>query len=296
MALSNRLRYSFSTLLATLINPIGIGLWQYLPRLFFGQFNKTIVELQPLGLNDLKSPVWYPFYFLVLVALLLVWRVFRRARQTSPELLYSFVLIAVLAYLGFSCRRLIPFNALVLIYECAWLRAALPTRQPGLLALGADKLKQMFKVDATWIAFSTALMFAGLFLIATGPVKPQLPQSSSAFAYPGEVLEYMREHPPVGCGFNAPQLGDVLIWQLHPCPRIFIDTRFDMYGAKPVNDYRSIAACQPGWQAALDRYRCDWAFVSSEDQLANALKLSSQWKLLVRGQTSLYFVRNRSLL
>ena len=205
------------------------------------------------------------------------------------------MLIAVLAYLGFSCRRLIPFNALVLIYECAWLRAALPTRQPGLLALGADKLKQMFKVDATWIAFSTALMFAGLFLIATGPVKPQLPQSSSAFAYPGEVIEYMREHPPVGCGFNAPQLGDVLIWQLHPCPRIFIDTRFDMYGAKPVNDYRSIAACQP--VARLSRplpLRLGLRF--KRGSTGERSQAKNQWKLLVRGQTSLYFVRNRSLL
>ena len=53
----------FSTLLATLINPIGIGLWQYLPRLFFGQFNKTIVELQPLGLNDLKKSGLVPVLF-----------------------------------------------------------------------------------------------------------------------------------------------------------------------------------------------------------------------------------------
>ncbi len=180
-----------------------------------------------------------------------------------------------------------------MIYECAWLRSLLPPRGNGVLTIASEKLKQLFQVDVGWCALSTGIALSGVLMIATGPVKPRLPQPSSAFVYPDEIISYMRQHPPQGRGFNAPQFGDVMIWNLSPCPQIFLDTRFDMYGATLVDQYRKIVGCRTGWQEMFESYGCDWLFLLKDDPLALKFKDSPQWKTVVSGTNSVFMIRNR---
>ena len=128
-------------------------------------------------------------------------------------------------------------------------------------------------------------------MIASGPVKPRLPQPSVAFAYPDAVVAYLKEHPPAGHGFNSPHFGDVMIWNLTPCPQIFIDTRFDMYGAALVEEYRAIVACKPGWQELFARYNVDWIFIHDKQPLADWVRSSPDWNVVATSKGALFAVR-----
>jgi hypothetical protein len=124
-------------------------------------------------------------------------------------------------------------------------------------------------------------------------VKPHLPQASKAFEYPAQVIKYMGEHPAGGRGFNAPQLGDVMIWQLESPPKVFIDTRFDMYGAAIVEDYETIAYCKPGWEQLFRHYDFDWLFINSQEPLAHAVSGSHEWQVFAEDPGSVYMRRQR---
>jgi len=275
----------------SLINPKFIQLWTYIPHLYFGHFNKNIIELKPLAIKDLIDPTWIPF--LLLSGLAVVWwlRVFRRSAQWNAERVYSLFMIVLLIGLGIGCRRLISFNAVVLMYECAWLRSQSAAGGIGISSQVSDKLKSIFAVNAIWIASTCAIVILGVGLIASGPVKPRVPQPSVAFQYPTEVIDYMKTNPPAGHGFNTPHFGDVMVWNLNPCPQIFIDTRFDMYGAELVDDYYKISLMQPGWEKLLDTYAIEWLFIPPKEALAQHIKDDPLWEVQAEGPTSLYAVR-----
>lgn len=186
--------------LGTLANPKGIGLWLYIPSLFFAPFNKFIDELRPLGFKDLSDPEWYPFLILAIITLVKLWR--NRTRLRSEELadradyLNSIAVSCVLIATSLSCRRLISFDALIFLYECAWL-SRVAQGKPGIWAEADKKLKSIFDIDWRWALISGAVVLSGVVLIATGEkTKPRLPQPSVAFAYPSEVIAFMRAHPP----------------------------------------------------------------------------------------------------
>ena len=98
----------FGCLLATMINPYGFGLWQYIYHLFFSPFNPHIMELGPLTPDRLKEFTFYPFFALAILAMFLIARTLRPSRYPVSGLYSLYVSIYVIAS-GFSCRRLIMF-------------------------------------------------------------------------------------------------------------------------------------------------------------------------------------------
>lgn len=84
-----------------------------------------------------------------------------------------------------------------------------------------------------------------------------------------------------------------MIWDLKPVPQLFIDTRFDMYGADLVHDYQTISDCLPGWDDRFQSYQIDWVFVTPKLPLAKVLKSRSDWKVLQEGSSCIYLERVR---
>ncbi len=278
-------------LLCTLINPYGFGLWQYIPQLFFMPLNRFIDELRPFS-GSLKDITYYPFALLSIISVCECIKMLRspikpRASWFSP------IEIAILIVVAFSCRRLIPFHALALIYECAWMRTHRELVETGsILRVANQKLRKLFTSDLAWFGITAAIVAAGVFSVATGPVKPHCPQSSVAFQSPIEAIDYLKQHPPVGPGFNSPQFGDVMIWHLSPVPKLFVDTRFDMYGAPLLHQYLSIAYCKQGWRELLDGYKINWVLIGPAQPLAKELSASADWTKQVDSKPALYFTRN----
>lgn len=93
--------------------------------------------------------------------------------------------------------------------------------------------------------------------------------------------------------FNDAAFGDLIEWQLRATPKVFIDTRLNVYDARNVADYRSINECLDGWQSKLDAYAIDWVFVPSNSKLGQALLNNSAWENRYHDDGAVIFVRKK---
>ncbi|HEY9715769.1 MAG TPA: hypothetical protein V6C72_20010, partial [Chroococcales cyanobacterium] len=148
-----------------------------------------------------------------------------------------------------------------------------------------EQLRRLFTpTDIPWNVISLVLVIAGVFILTSGPVKPVLPQASTAFDAPFAAIDYLAAKLAGDAGsargnwLSAPQFGDMMIWYLNPVPRLFIDTRFDMYGNDIVHDYQALEGCRPGWESLMKKYDIDWVFLPAKSSpLVERLRREPGW-------------------
>lgn len=297
--------------LATFVNPYGAGLWQYLPTLFFTPINKHIVELRPLSGKDFLEWTYYPFFILLISSVAMTARALMKKIDStvasSPRGHIVFAAIAIFCWTvaGVCCRRLIPFAALHMFaeggYMLALLRAQKTASQSSAMPSESAETERTFwemvdqKIDSLYqprgfMWFATIAVFAsvGVFFVATRiPGAVVLPQSGSAMQAPFEAIKYVAENPPAGKVFNDPQFGDIMIWKMPEPPKLFIDTRFDMYGKEIVDDYVTMYAAKPGWEDLMKRYKIAWIFVRPDAELSKRLLADKGWKVLYQDKASI---------
>ncbi len=271
-----------AALTASLINPKGIGLWLYLPKLFLSPINVYIQELKPLTLESFAEFTYFPFVALGLVSLVIFARdagMNQKRRNGVGSLfgLYSLMVMVFSIWAGFQARRLIPFVAIVLLYECFFLLRdqAHEVYRSGQFEYGFYRL---FNPNFTNCLVSFGLMsLLGAYLIVQNISSLTLPQGSLAFAAPFKAISHLSLHPLSGRIINDAQYGDLLIWYLPQRPRVFIDTRFDMYGPKLVKDFNSMYFCTKNFEPLLKQYNFDWAFLPRNASLSGYLRSNTSW-------------------
>lgn len=128
-----------------------------------------------------------------------------------------------------------------------------------------------------WLTTIAGLVVCGVWFTTSRIAPPVLPQSGKAFHSPMKAVNFLGAHRPPGNVFNEPQFGDVMIWYMNPLLPVFIDTRFDMYGAGLLADYNRIHECLHGWQSTLDSYGINTVFVSPDCKLAARLSADPAW-------------------
>jgi hypothetical protein len=181
------------------------------------------------------------------------------------------------------------------------------------------------------LAIVSFCSIAGVCLVANKITKPQLPTVSRAFNYPyeifnqivcpalspalsspvssslssapnepagklaGKAIQYIEQHKnELGDRvFNDAACGDLIEWQLRATPKVFIDTRLNVYNAKILADYCTINECLDGWQSRLDAYAIDWVFVPSNSKLGQSLLNNSAWEIRYQGDGAVIFVRKK---
>ncbi len=286
--------------LATFCNPYGIGLWSYLPGLFFAKFNYRIAELRPIRFSDLNDFTYYPFVFLVIVSLWIIFNAFRYARQTGQAVKWSnLVVIAICIYYGFTTRRIIPFSVLMMISQVSELWVPKPeaknldTRKLSFAQAFEKNFAGIFNPSTlVWPITVAALSLVGCCFTFNKVVSPTIPQMSKAFLPPVQVIEFLRANKQTGNVLNDAQFGDMLIWYAPEIP-VFIDTRYDMHGEPLVADYVAAMGATGDWQSLLDRYKIDWIFVPPSVNLVKALKADSHWSVVSEDDTATVMRRAR---
>jgi len=287
-------------ILCTLINPYGIGLWQYIPNVF-GPFNDTNNEMQPIALATVLSPAFYPFY---LFAGISVFALIKRVRKSSLEQgdLFFYLLIPAGILGGFKTIRSIPLADLLMVAGFSRVR-----QQDSGVASFVQRVNVWLNRFVDPFKFFTpvfCLLVCGLggFLISLAVV-PEIPQGSAAFTPPVEAIKYIGAHPPRGHLLNDPHFGNVLMWQLKDSPPVFIDSRYNLYGNDLLQDYWKIVDCKNGWENLLDKYDIDWLFLPPNLPLSkhlNELQNVSQseeptsFKLLFEDKNSVIYARNQT--
>lgn len=172
-------------------------------------------------------------------------------------------------------------------------------------------------------AFELAIVsfcsIAGVCLVANKITKPELPTVSRAFKYPYEIFNQVvcptlssAANEPVGKivskaihyieqhkdelddrVFNDAVFGDLIEWQLRATPKVFIDTRLNVYDGKVMNDYRTINECLDGWQSRLDANAIDWVFVPVNSKLGQSLLNQPAWEKRYHDDGAVIFVRKK---
>lgn len=365
----------FAMLMASFCNPFGIGLWNYIPELFFSPLNKFINELSKANLTEWT---FYPYFMLGIVVFLVVAKAFRTWQKNGRfpiGFAYSIIMPIGVFIAGICCIRLIPFVAIIIGAEVAWLlkghtKVVKPEILPSLNTAGGGIVREPATTggviedegdagsgvtisvnasgrphDASAIdsgnvqsagvpavvtrepntvnsrvsrmlgnsGWPAALLFFSIFgviMISMRVVPPNIPQGSNVFPPPYSAIKVLAKRLPEGRVFNASQFGDMMIWYLiaqekpilgkdpFDCPpvttkpKVFIDTRFDMYGAPLVSDYYTMKNAKQGWNELFQRYRFDWVFMPPSAHLVKELFKDPEWKAIYDEKDAVIFVRN----
>jgi hypothetical protein len=246
---------------ATLVNPMGVGLWQFTLGMVSHPETQYIQEWLPPALN---WPVSYPFFALALVWLLVIGLRLRQLRSFDDRVLL--VLGLLLLLLSF---RAVRHTALFTV-------AALPLISPMLTMLPQSAGRATHaRQGALHVALGGVVVLCCIALVGRvwsderwmgwAPFSPQL--IAAVRACPGPL-------------YNSYDTGGALLWFV-PERAVFVDSRNDPYALDLL--FRAVIAEQQGdYQALFQAYRITCALVPVQKPIYAALAQDAEWQARYR--------------
>ncbi len=238
-------RWSALGLAATLLNPLGPGVYRYLLVMGTSPISQRYVsEWQP---PTLAQRFTWPFWALLMLAL--------AAGLARPRRVWPAALPAIgFTLLALRYVRMIPFAGLVVL---PWIGTQ----------LGGGRGFEAQDAHPRLTRALLGLLLAGC-LVALPGVRPALGPLLDPY-FPEAAVAYLARVLPPGNGvFTLPEWGGYVIWQLYPQARPFVDGRVEVAPVTVWEDYLSIALAQPGWEARLERYGLRWLLLSRSSHAA----------------------------
>lgn len=225
--------------IATLVNPYGIGLWQYLIENTSLVHLLEIAELQPAYLPSYRAF----FLFLIAASVLLV----LPGRTVKP---WEIAIVALAAATGLGHLRFTPLPFI--------LGAPLVARHlDTLLARGVDRRAALLTAAALTIAGARVPIadIPSMWQTGNAAIEP-------ASFFSAQAIPFIRSEGLRGPVFNSNNLGGYLAFNLYPDVRIFQDSRFQSY---PPDHFRSILRASESpqeWAQLQLAAGVDWAVLS----------------------------------
>jgi len=254
---------------ATLLNPYGWGLWQYLYENLSVQGVVAIAELLPPS-----WPGYRAFYaYVALTGVLLI--ADRRGFALSDAVVFG-----VFAAFGLLHLRETPLVLCVTAPLAA-------QRLAGLTARGLDYRAILATSVCAALALSRIpppVLLRGLAIGAEAVEPPQF--------FSNSAIDFARRTGLNGPVFTSVNLGGYLAWKMYPAARIFQDTRFQAY---PPDHFRTTLAAsrsQDEWNRLVSGV--DWAMVSvpRPNQLSGAGRFPvSEWRSVYQDEAIEIVVR-----
>lgn len=233
-----------ASVLATLVNPEGWGIYAYTLRV---TFNPTIGQY----IEEWQSPDFHVLVLLVLVAgpIAVTAAYFLFSDQTVPPV--DLLLAGALLVATLESVRFLPY---FMIAWCGLAARCSPIPQ--------ERLRGTI---ATWPVF--ALLAAALL------AGPWVPAGQPATGLPVRAVAYLRAHP--GRVFSSYRWNDYLIDQSIP---VFVDGRTDLYtGTGTFSRYLAIANLTTDPDPMLDRYHVAYVLWNRGSPLAVYLAHDPAW-------------------
>jgi len=270
--------------LATLLNPDGIGNWLTVMHTMRNPLTRAVVsEWQPLlfKIAELwqKSPgtaINFAVVIVPLAALAVCFVV--RARGGDLALVAIAAMMGVAAYLAVRNMALAVIASAVPL--CRHAALALKSTRFGNPAPPAPR-KRFHEV----LVGATALVLA----VSTGLFSRSLPDG---FSQPRGAVEFIHAHGLRGnvlCDFGW---GEYLIFHLAPESRVFIDSRYDMvYPQKVLADYFDFFFDGTRAAAVLNGYPHDFVLIPPTAPIGAPMERRSDWKLIYSDSNALLFTR-----
>ncbi len=273
--------------LATLLNPDGIGNWFTVMHTLGNPLTRAMVsEWQPLLFKIAeewhKSPKTAVNFALVIVpfaALALCFAL--RPRGGDLALLVIAAMMGVAAYLAVRNMALAVIASITPL--CRHAALALEATRFGNPAAPAPR-KRSHEMLVGAIAFVIAL--------ASGLFSPRLP---NGYPQPQGAIEFMQAHGLHGNVLDDFGWGEYLIFHLAPESKVFVDSRFDMvYPQAVLADYLDFFLVGPRAGAVLDAYPHDFVLLRTSSATYDFMLAQPGWRIVYRDKIAALFARANS--
>ena len=243
---------AIATLAATLLNPLGPGIFGYVVTLLTDPPSQgLVIEWQP---PTTRSPAGF-FFFASILALLAACALARRRPSLTDMLLACAFL-----WLAWGGQRYVMWYgmlAMPILAQCLARprRPALFRRAPGPGARLPSTLLAIALVAGLVAAqppFKTGLGMPQPYraLFADVPGAPELYGAETPVA----AAEYLRANPLDGRLFNEMGYGSYLDWALYPAAQVFVDPRVELYPLATWQDYLAIRDARDYNTLLIDKY------------------------------------------
>lgn len=264
-----------ATLLATVVNPFGVGAWRYAIDIATSPtIRTTLQEWAPTTLRGLTGCLFFVSAAAVVLFL---------ARRKEPTRWFDLVWLGSFALLALPAQRGVVWWALVA-----------PPIMAGLLPR-ADRSEQARVADRrplNIVVVASLLALFGLMLpwhSQPTPLTGAAPQLTDA---PEHLVEATAQAIPVGGHvFVTEAWGSWFEFALPDRP-VFVDPRIEIFPDDVWNDYDEVMSGREGWQGILNRWNVDAVVLRAGDAtLRSLIAKDAGWRLAYDDNLGSLFVR-----
>ena len=264
-----------SSLLVSLINPDGFGIW----KTGFGFLgNRYLVshtaEYLPPDFHQIST---WPFLLLIVLSIGIL-AISNKKMNASHILLVS----GWTAMALYSARN-IPLYAVIVV--------------PILVTAGADYLQgnKLTGASEKFIALQSRMMdiektlksglWSGVVVVTVGLLLMRgstldFQNEGNQFlddVFPVQAVDWIEENQLPGEGFNYFPWGGYLLYRIWPEKLVFIDGQTDFYGEELTRKYEKVITVSPGWEDVLQGYQVSWVIMPTQSELIQHLQELGDW-------------------
>jgi hypothetical protein len=268
--------------LATLLNPLGTGLWPNVLHSIFDPLIKTLIaDWIPLTKALIGNWHTMPLEDLVSVVPLLLFLAFLVSLFAAPTMDDAPLVAVALAMIvaAFSSIRNIPLAVISLTIPLS--HHLEPTLRRFRCPERVDKSSR----------YSSLMFYGAALLVATagGLFSDRLKTWAPV---PRGAVAFMEAHRMHGNILNFFSWGEYLIWHCAPASRVFIDGRTELvYPDRLLREYGSFLNGQPDGMMILGRYPHDFLLLNPKTSDYRSVVSDQRWKLVYRDSVSALFAK-----
>jgi hypothetical protein len=277
-------------LLATLINPYGWTIYQYVGGTSAVAYQRQIAEWVRPGPDRLIGIMWIAS--IAVVVGLLAWRWTRTRRLPT---VCDVLLLGCFLALSAGSARMVPWwilvSAPVLAELLVWAAPQLgkaegDAKQPSVIVGGVFTL--------IVLAFVFSLPGLAEFNPLLGPTRRGQRLEDDLEA----IHRHLETTAAPGNIYSHFEWGEYLSWSVTPQWKIFMDGRIEIYPDEVWEKYMAVTAAKSGWQEILDEYVVGYLILDSDlhgrSGLLARVEESSHWQQAFQTHSAVLFVRSRN--
>ncbi len=240
-----------ASVLATLINPYGWKIYQYVATTTSSAAERRIDEWLPPSLDLLLGKVWVASLLLVIVAFALP-----RRRPTVRDV------CLVLCFLPLACGS-VRMVVWWLIAIAPLLAASLAANWPSLAGRDAAE-PPSFAVTGSLGLILVLVVLSVPGIAAYNPLlalaRRNTPRTQTDLEVVAAYLPARAEPGRIFCRF---EWGEYLGWALVPRYTVFMDGRIEIYTDQVWQQYSALTCGRTDWAEILDQYRVDYLLLDA---------------------------------
>jgi len=265
------------SVLATLVNPYGVGIYK--------EIYTTFTQTQPGAYVKEHIGEWQNVtsasamsYFFFLYVIFLGFLVLLNLKKLDFTLL---ALSLIFLYFGFLSWRNMP----------VYIVLTLPLWVLSMKNLVGETLSSMSRSKLVIFLLFLATLFIGWQRgVQTFPLVNSSEKAAQAGNYPYGAVQYIKKHIDQFPGqmFNEYNWGGYLTWQL-PEKKVFIDGRMAIWqlpDRNPFEDHDNFLSGKINYAQVIDKYDIDWALIFPQ-RVASHILVNADWQIVYQDEISI---------